>query len=255
MRLSEFQTTPDELIIGSRLRAALADVAGVGYFKLDEMRTADARRCRVLVTGDSDYPVNAESLRRFGHTDLVAWFGQNVTLNSPRFHGRPIGHQEPVTKILGETSTLTDKAQETKDVNGLMFINWRDGTSPDARTMVRTLYQDKPWTTVYPWQRDGEGYRRYLDGIYRHKFVACPRGNGIDTVRLWDSLVLRSVPIVRRCHAMSFFEALPILWVDDWAGLTAEYLEGEYMRIMGTDYDLAPLTLTYWVDRIKAAAS
>lgn len=254
-RLADFRTTPEELIIGSRLRAALADVPGVGYFKLDHMWMHDAHKCRVLVTGNSDYPVDAPTLARFWHPGLVRWFGQFATHSDPRLEGRPIGHQEPVTAILGNTRALTDKAQETKHSAGLAYIGWRDSTYQHLRASVRAMYGHEPWVTTDPWQRDQAGYERYLDGLYSHKFVLCPRGNGPGTIRFWDTLILRSIPIMQRSQAMSYFEDLPVLWLDDWrTELTPERLEREYDRIMNTDYNLEPLTLSYWVERIMEAA-
>ena len=255
-RLADFQTTHEELIIGYRLREALAGVPGVGYFKLDHMLLDDARSCRVLVTGNSDYPVDANVFDHFNHPGLKHWFGQFATVHHSKVTGRPIGHQEPVTRILGNTAAITDKAQETKRHKGLAYIGWRDSTYQHLRRSVRAMYQGEPWVTFHPWQRDEEGYARYLDGLYSHKFVLCPRGNGAGTIRFWDTLVLRSIPIMARSQAMSYFEDLPVLWLDDWRTdlLTPERLEREYERIMNTDYDLRPLTLSYWVERIMEAA-
>ena len=254
--LSQNYVPHEELIIGSRLREALAGVPGVGYFKLDHMTVPDARKCRVLVTGNSDYPVDAQTFTAFVHPGLTHWFGQFATHADPRLTGRPIGHQEPVTEILGNVRAITDKAQETKHNRGLAYIGWRDSTYQHLRANVRAMYEGEPWVTFHPWQRDEEGYARYLDGLYSHKFVLCPRGNGAGTIRFWDTLVLRSIPIMARSQAMSYFEDLPVLWLDDWRTdlLTPERLEREYERIMNTDYDLRPLTLSYWVERIMEAA-
>ena len=65
-----------------------------------------------------------------------------------------------------------------------------------------------------------------------------------------------SARVMARSQAMSYFEDLPVLWLDDWRTelLTPERLEREYQRIMNTDYDLRPLTLSYWVERIMEAA-
>lgn len=249
MKLADFQIAHEELIIGSRLRDMLAGVPGVQYEKLDHM-TRLLPATRVLVTGNSDYPVDD---RAFHYFNPPKWFAQNCEGHDPRLVGRPIGHQEPVTPILGNTQAIVDKAQETKHVRNLAYVGWRDSTY-FAREGVKALYAGKPWVTCDPWRRDEFGYQRYLDGLYNHKFVVSPRGNGWDCIRTWDALVLRTIPIVERCAAMIHFEDLPILWVDTCWPLSEDRLEREYERIMSTEYDLRPLTLSYWVDRITEAA-
>lgn len=53
----------------------------------------------------------------------------------------------------------------------------------------------------------------------RHKFVAVPRGNGVDTHRLWESLYRGSIPIVLENEwSRSLAElGLPVLMIQEWS--------------------------------------
>jgi len=92
----------------------------------------------------------------------------------------------------------------------------------------------------------------YLDNIYNHKFILSPRGNGIDTHRKWEALYLKTIPIEVRNINNTFYEDLPICFVDDWSDITEEFLNSEYDRITNSEWNLEKLNMNYWVKKIKS---
>jgi hypothetical protein len=82
-------------------------------------------------------------------------------------------------------------------------------------------------------------------------FVLSPEGNGIDTHRLWEALVIGTIPIEKRNINNSFYSDLPICFVNKWSDITLDFLEKEYIRIKSTNYDLNKLTFSYWKDKIN----
>jgi hypothetical protein len=74
----------------------------------------------------------------------------------------------------------------------------------------------------------------YLAELGRHKFSACPRGNGIDTHRVWESLCLGVTPIVERSVLTEHWRALglPMVLVDDWAEVSRERLAAEAASLL-----------------------
>jgi hypothetical protein len=90
----------------------------------------------------------------------------------------------------------------------------------------------------------------YLDDIYNHKFVLCPEGNGTDTHRIWECLYLNTIPIEKRNINNSFYEDLPICFVDDWEEITEDFLNREYERITNTEYDMSKIDFKYWKQKI-----
>jgi len=60
----------------------------------------------------------------------------------------------------------------------------------------------------------------------------CPRGNGIDCHRVWETLYLGRVPIIKKERAMRYFEELPIVFLDDWAQLyNLHFLNDRYEAV------------------------
>ena len=240
----------EEYMIGTRLKERLTGYPEIGYFKTEHLTVEKAINSKVIVTAHSDYPCDQALFDKYKHPNLKRWFARHATIKNPKVEGVPVGLQEPITPVLGNTIKIFEKSQESKNNKNLVYLCWRDETF-SGRKKVRDLYKDKSWVTVDPVSREEAGFDRYLDGLYNHKFVLCPRGNGPESIRMWEALVLRSIPIVERSQAMSYFEHLPILWVDSWNTiLTESYLEEKYEEIMNKEFDLGPLTVSYWADKI-----
>lgn len=67
-------------------------------------------------------------------------------------------------------------------------------------------------------------------------FVLCPRGNGLDTHRFWETLHRQSIPIVKKSSWARYWEELnlPLLIVDDFEdiyALSEEHLSEIYLRL------------------------
>ena len=108
---------------------------------------------------------------------------------------------------------------------------------------------EKPWVTHkgHNWLACEE----YYNDIAEHLFIFSPPGNGLDCVRTWEALYLRTVPIVIKSIAMKEFSDLPIIMVDNWDQVHEEFLRTEYERIINTQYNLSKMRMSWWADRIR----
>ncbi len=86
-----------------------------------------------------------------------------------------------------------------------------------------------------------------------YKFVACPRGNGTDTHRFWETLYRGSVPVVKKSQWSNSVRimGLPILELEEW-----DYAEFLQRKRMFADVIVNPqlipiLWLDYWKDKFK----
>jgi len=66
----------------------------------------------------------------------------------------------------------------------------------------------------------------------QYAFIACPRGNGIDTHRLWETLYRGSIPVVKRSAWTEMIEelGLPIVQLDSWEEIHQLNLEEEFSK-------------------------
>jgi len=91
------------------------------------------------------------------------------------------------------------------------------------------------WNTSKP-KRD------YFIELAKHKSCICPRGNGIDTHRLWESIYLNVIPIVVKNDFINI-ENLPIIILDDWSDL-------DKVDLKFNDQELSKITNEYYKKRI-----
>jgi hypothetical protein len=97
-------------------------------------------------------------------------------------------------------------------------------------------------------------------GAYtQHVFVASPRGNGLDTIRTWEALMLGCIVIVRRipeegeCVLEELYADLPVVVIDHWSNITREFLDRILSEYAQRTFRYEKLGTSYWIDRIDAA--
>jgi hypothetical protein len=206
----------------------------------------------IVITHSSDIPAD-QTLYDMMPSTVVKWFSQNVTYYGETLHGIPIGlenaqrkefhHQDKPAKILA-------KAKTEKTYKNLCYLNCSIWTHHEERSKCYRHIVNRPWATTVtnPNIMDFDGF---IDNIYRHKFVACPRGNGIDTHRTWETLYLDSIPIEIQNGNNIFWRDLPICLVQNWNDVTEEFLNKEYDRIMHRGWNLDKLDFSYWANLIN----
>jgi hypothetical protein len=96
----------------------------------------------------------------------------------------------------------------------------------------------------------------YLTMLGSHDFVVCPRGNGLDTHRLWETIYMGGIPVVLRHPVIAAVTRdLPILMIEDWSQILDEDLRrSEWQRIRTATWDYRRASLSYWAGRMSAWA-
>ena len=207
----------------------------------------------VLLTHNSDHRVTKELYDKLP-PNVIRWFSLCVDYHGDRLTSLPVGienrqriefhHQPKVEKLLA-------KRAEEKTYKNLLYICFSIWTNKKERELPYKLLAGKPFVTTIP-NPNIFDFDRYIDDIYRHKFVLCPEGNGTDTHRKWESLYLDSIPVEKRNVNNSFYQDLPICFVDSWEQVTEEFLNVEYERIINTTWNLDKIEFPYWKNLIKS---
>lgn len=200
----------------------------------------------ILITHNSDYGIYNEI------PGLYLQFSQNVNVESKNIFSLPIGLENAYNfPEIGKINKMKLKLNETKKDINLVYMNHTISTNPQVRGPLYKMYGNAEHFTVDWNKNNGIEFESYLDNIYNHKFVICPQGNGIDTHRTWECLYLGTIPIEKRNINNRFWEGkLPICYVNDWSELTRDFLENEYERIKGQEWNLDMLKFSYWKNLI-----
>ena len=163
---------------------------------------------------------------------------------------------------------MTSSQRSSRPLLLIAFQNKR--YAPDREKLLRII-NDGP-------NKDSKAYynfttlhhhHQWLQAISEHKFVLVPFGNGLDTHRMYEVLIMGGIPVTRRSSISSCFDdsdnvignssrgSLPIVILDSWTNLSKSRLEEEWERILHTpieNWDWRRLLAYQWIDRIRASA-
>ena len=145
---------------------------------------------------------------------------------------------------------MIDKMSQPRNIINLVYMNFDIANFPSERQNCYNNFKDKQWVTIGNIDNTLGGRSKFLENIRNHKFVLCPRGNGIDTHRLWETLYMGSIPIVINEVALNEFKDLPILFIDNWGVISEEFLNKKYDVIVSQNWNFHKLKVGYWKDKI-----
>jgi hypothetical protein len=203
----------------------------------------------IVVTHNCDTNVNF-----LPPDNVIKWYSQNVNIIDERIDSLPIGlensrwfvHEKKIERMIS-------KLQEPRNYKNLVYVNHNIATNPAKRLKPYQVVEGKSWATIAK-GTNGSGFAEYIDNIYNHKFVVCPDGNGIDTHRLWETLYMGSIPIVKKSINSFFYTELPICFVVDWDEVTEDFLNNTYQEFLEKkatmSFNMNQLKFQYWKDKI-----
>jgi hypothetical protein len=198
-----------------------------------------------LVVGKGDYEVNASALADFP-SNLLRLTANNVSVDDSRIGYLPVGRDFRNRDLLSDRRPGGDKTI-------VCYCNFSLDTHPVRRDAYRALlgkdfveFQHMGRFLDYP-----IGRGQFLKQLESSMFCVCPRGNGIDTFRLWDCLYSGTVPIVvREATFHEQLKDLPVLFLEGYgqlSQLTEQYLRQSYSKFLNTTYNFNKLTREYWI--------
>ena len=98
-------------------------------------------------------------------------------------------------------------------------------------------------------------HKNFVRNLSSYKFAICPEGNGLDTHRFWESLITKTLPIVKKSDFITNFYniGIPMIVLDDWKELITldedtlkKLYNSNYEKLHSQDY----ITLDFWLERI-----
>lgn len=225
----------------------------------------------VLVSGDSDLPINDSSLgnalqKLLSSPLVIAWYAQNRDIDHPKLHTLPIGinlHNLwanplqwgggfilPALQEL-QLRTIANNAPDFLDRQQKIFCNWHFSIDrADRRECLETIdksicyFQPEPKPMADTWEMQAQ-----------YQFVLSPHGAGLDCHRTWEALLLGCIPIVKAARINDLFDDLPVVIVNEWQEINAQFLASVAQKFAQQEYKLEKLTTSYWKSKINSAGS
>jgi hypothetical protein len=204
----------------------------------------------VIVLGKSDIEINDTLLEPYRGSRVKLW-GNNLNTSDEMAGYFPMGRDFRGKRCHG----LAPQFEKDK----LVYCNFSLNTHP-VRSDVWDAVRGKSFVHS---EHMGE-YRNYSlshDAFYQQlrssKFCIAPRGNAIETFRMWDSMYVGTIPIVvREAKFYDELEGLPILLLEsynDFSCLNEAELNQIYSEFLKKDWDYDKLRIEYWRARVDAS--
>lgn len=253
--------TAEDIITTDKYRNAFPDL----YYKTDvvkynvpmefrgSLQYPPIKNTDIIITGHSDWGITDNIV---DHYNPRIWFTVNKQTYRNNVHSIPLGitndcNDSIFHNIYGNIDSMLYVMNEPKVNKNLVYMNFQIGTYPYERQAVFDMFKNNKWVTIGTIENSIVGRTHFLREIRNHTFVLCPRGNGIDTHRLWETLYMGSIPIMKRDIAHSGWLDLPICWIDDWIQVSPEFLECENRRIREGNWNMDKLKMSYWINIIS----
>lgn len=222
----------------------------------------------VLVTSDGDRSVpssyKSSTVNRILQcVNIRRWYTQNYdhSIEHVKLSHIPIGFDLHTRKWLVDDDIhkkiifmLSHRYKNPihKRTRAKIFCESHNSKShPERSRMYNTLKNNKSIDFIPSLKSFTEIIQLYTT----YNFVLAPRGNGLDTHRLWELLLCGVIPIVKKSTLDSMYidNKLPVVIINDWKELN-ENIDNKlqiwyekYSGLLNEDHLLPILSFDYWL--------
>lgn len=204
----------------------------------------------ILISHNSDKNIT-EKEKEYLDDKVIYWFAQNLSIKQDEKLGViPIGLENLRYHLNGELGDFVTKTNIVK--KNMVLASFSVSTNQEVRENLLNLSKNKSFIEIKKFL----DHKTYFENLKLYKFNLCPEGNGLDTHRIWESVLAESIPIMVR----NFFTInlallkFPILLLDDWSdlnNLTNDYLNHYYLNQFQNFHKSDVLKIDYWLKEIN----
>lgn len=180
---------------------------------------------------------------------ISKWYSINVSFQHQDLIPIPIGianDYSPKNLLVKDFLNFTPQ----KNKENKLYVNNRRNTNHKERDKTYELFINKSWCKVDEANLPIDNYKNNLD---TYKFILCPPGNGLDTHRIWESLYLGSVPVVKKHLTYGYLDSINSLIVDNFEDLSETHLNEFIKNTRNNKEDTVneKLKIDYWEKLIR----
>jgi len=159
----------------------------------------------------------------------------------------PIGFRDNRYSIHQPLRTISLLKLE-KDI--LIYMNFTMRTNYNERIKCFNAFKDLGFVT----KENNIPLSNFYSQIAKSKYIISPVGEGIDCHRIYESIYLNSIPIVKSTLLDDFYRTLPIIIVNDWNDITEHFLltnyskykdNLDYWKIKNKDW----MYVSFWIEK------
>ena len=172
----------------------------------------------ILITHNDDTSIEERHLQIADNKYVIHWFAENLNVEHAKITPIPIGIGSIFYEPRQEVVTFSNLPVEEKQ--NRIYYSFKTETNKKVRGSVLKILKGCELA-------DGPNERiskeEYLKHSSIYKIIASPPGNGPDCHRTWEALYLKSIPLVQRSVATTYWKSigLPLILIDEWENILA----------------------------------
>lgn len=202
----------------------------------------------ILITHNADFEVTEQYRSYLNDTKLRWWFGQNAQIKHPKLVALPIGLANSEWNH-GQVDVLQRNCKTTFPFKkNVLYVNFT-ATHPD-RAVIRQAIETAAKHGAPVWFDQNVDHETYLKNMSQCKFVACARGNGADTHRLWECIYTGGIPVIYE-PALHKYDWLPSHMVPSLKPAQIEWSLPMKENFWHVGHGRAYWRFSYWKNRIQ----
>ena len=201
------------------------------------------KKNRTLIAGNSDFDFADREVLPMN--TFNRFFLQNSMISdSKSIFTLPVGVENLSIGINGLPGNLVTKIA-WKEKSKTVLVGPFSPTH-ESRERLMTIARLHP--KVFDCNFERISPKQFAIKMNRYKYVACPRGNGMDSHRLWETLYRGSIPIVLDSswsRSLSYYK-LPLIQVTSWDEVEAAIDTFENTHSVISPENIPALWIPFW---------
>jgi hypothetical protein len=197
-----------------------------------------------IITHNSDYPIDNRYSKFFENQNLVCWYGQNINYLHSKLKSIPIGIANEIWEH-GNEDILNEVISNNNQKSNLIYCNFDINTNLlERQKCVRSMEKNK--LTM----NNKTNFKNYLEELSKSYFSLSPNGNGIDCHKTWESLYLKTIPVVTKSINSEFYSNLPIYFIESWDDFNVERLTINLYENIIKKFTLSEIDVNFYYKKI-----
>lgn len=201
---------------------------------------------RVLIAGNSDFEFTSTENLPLEH--FAQFYLQNSYISDgKKIHTLPIGIENLRVGINGLPRNLKFKNHENLR-SPKVLVGPFSPTHSERNELLSFARSERDTFQIID---QSISPKKYSNLVREYSHIACPRGNGIDTHRFWETMYRGLIPIVKRSAWSQSLEelGLPFLQVNEWSD-TSEVIKQHSIDFFFNPKEVENLWIATWKQRI-----
>ncbi len=205
----------------------------------------------ILITHNSDENITEHDIHN-ADKKIIHWFAQNLSIpTNEKFSFLPIGFENRRYINNGKIKNLKKANLINVEKKDKILSSFNVDTNFLVRNDLISMIDDFQYIENKKFQTPEE----YINKLSEYKFVLCPEGNGIDTHRIWEGLLTKTVPILINSSFSQNLKKLniPILILKNWSELkhlNDKNIYTTYKEFENFEFEKF-VTISYWNKNIN----